>query len=689
MVRITRLNVCLAALLVSFIVSGCQSNKSMMAWKERSKPKPKFQGLEGPDEVAYWPYKVDKSGKKTTPMPDQIKDKLAKKSEIEKRDSQLSDLMKEGDQLSANGQFEDARLVYMRALMASPGNAAVHHRLAVVADKQHQYSAADEHYQAALRSRPRDVNILSDLGYSYTLRGSLSQAEQTLKQALEIDRQHRRAMANMGLVYAKQNRRDDALAMFREGATEAEAQQFMASIFSQNYGEPEVAASGPRRTRDRKGMTFEQIQDEMAREAQDAKRKRYEADQKELAQARNSQQLDEEWSEQPAPRRVASTHRGDPNQNPSGAFASNGESQSDAFAHHDTQNRDGQRQNLAGVTLYPSTNDPGAGVTPHDPSFVGQTPAAGAQPFTIERGRSSLAQNPRSRSLDPLVQQTRGQQSMMGARSSLGGDSASQLATQLGMSVGPGSLFPVMDGAVGESPTQYANPSTANPAFTNPAVTAPPMGIPAAAVPAAPNGSMAVPAHSYDTRFGGEFQQAQSYQSSNRFGDNQIQQTANRSFSTTSQAEKTEAGPAIAPASPTSNWGSPSDWQGGSGELPSWANQQPTTGSAGTGQDSAVGQSAWAQNSDRRVNTLDSADFSNQANSRDQFSSDTTRPYSGNWPANANSLPNRQPSNVIINGRSSNGLDAQNQFGTPTNQAGSMPPTGSTGSVPQWPYTPK
>ena len=63
-------------------------------------------------------------------------------------------------------------------------------------------------------------------------------AEVVLKQALEIDRTHQGAMANLGDIYAKQNRRDEALAMFRAGATEADAQRFMAQIFPENRFAP-------------------------------------------------------------------------------------------------------------------------------------------------------------------------------------------------------------------------------------------------------------------------------------------------------------------------------------------------------------------------------------------------------------------------------------------------------------------
>ena len=177
----SRLNCFGAILLFAFVISGCQStnNKWATAWKERTKPTPKFNSSDGTERVTYWPLKPGTKLKKMTELPEQMKAKLAQNSERSKSASQLADLMREGDQLRKNNQFEDARLVYVKALLLSPENPDVHHRLAIVADKRHQFSESDQHYQAALKSRPRDVNLLSDLGYSYSMRGDAIRAEVT------------------------------------------------------------------------------------------------------------------------------------------------------------------------------------------------------------------------------------------------------------------------------------------------------------------------------------------------------------------------------------------------------------------------------------------------------------------------------------------------------------------------------
>lgn len=144
---------------------------------------------------------------------------------------QMDELIQKGDAHRKNKQYEEARQAYQRALALSPQSPDIHHRLAIVADKQKKYSVADQHYEAALKAHPNDANLLSDLGYSYSLRGSTDKAEKMLKKALSIDAAHKGAMANLGSIYAKQDRYSEAQALFRAGTSEQEAQQYLSQLF--------------------------------------------------------------------------------------------------------------------------------------------------------------------------------------------------------------------------------------------------------------------------------------------------------------------------------------------------------------------------------------------------------------------------------------------------------------------------
>lgn len=222
-----RLKYCVANLFVAVIVCGCQSplSKWGMASVDRDNPSSKIQ--KNSDVRSTRTGNLASGNAKKSGSKDEVSVKPAENTK------QIVNLMEQGDQLRKSGQYDEARSVYNNALAISPGDADLHHRLAIIADKQQKYSVADEHYQSALRARPNDVNLLSDLGYSYSLRGNSEKAEKTLKQALSIDPTHRGALANLGTIYAQQNRYPDALAIFRKGsASEAEAKQSVAKLFS-------------------------------------------------------------------------------------------------------------------------------------------------------------------------------------------------------------------------------------------------------------------------------------------------------------------------------------------------------------------------------------------------------------------------------------------------------------------------
>ena len=242
----SRLNFLGAATFVAFVISGCLSPGSRLVStpNDGSKSKTRIQDLAGTDDGLDRSDKDRKAGRKVIPTTGPGKEKLA--AESTKKTSQVDELVKEGDLLRKNKQYEDARVVYHKALLLSPESPVVNHRLAIIADKQRLFSAADYHYQAATKARPQDPNLLSDHGYSYSLRGNDEQAEETLKKALRIDPKHKGAMANLGALYAHQNRYSDALAMFRAGATEEETQRYLAQLFPNDRSGDEQVASAER-----------------------------------------------------------------------------------------------------------------------------------------------------------------------------------------------------------------------------------------------------------------------------------------------------------------------------------------------------------------------------------------------------------------------------------------------------------
>jgi Flp pilus assembly protein TadD len=79
---------------------------------------------------------------------------------------------------------------------------------------------------------PRDANRFNDWGYSHYLRNKWDDAERHLRRALELDRSHVRARANLGMVLGHQGRHDDALTCFRDAKlSEPEARCNLAFVY--------------------------------------------------------------------------------------------------------------------------------------------------------------------------------------------------------------------------------------------------------------------------------------------------------------------------------------------------------------------------------------------------------------------------------------------------------------------------
>lgn len=143
----------------------------------------------------------------------------------------IRDLMRDGAKYESQQKWDQAVDSYESVLLSEPQHAEAHHRLAVIADRREDYRLADQHYRVAMQRKPTDANLLSDVGYSHFLRGELDRAEGYLKQAIESDNKHRVAHLNLGLVYGKQNRYNESLAMFQAVASEEEVQRNMATLF--------------------------------------------------------------------------------------------------------------------------------------------------------------------------------------------------------------------------------------------------------------------------------------------------------------------------------------------------------------------------------------------------------------------------------------------------------------------------
>lgn len=230
--------------LVLAVIGGCSSSRFGLAKADPPANKPKDA-----DQVVYgnpW-----KRPKKDDPAPSkEMTAEMAKvKKDMEAAKAASSDLtpwLKNAAEAEAKGELAAAKGLYQKILDKDANNAEAHHRLAVIADQQQDASTADEHYLKALTLNRRDADLLSDMGYSLFLRGKLDESERRLKEALEANPYHRGAHSNLGLVYGRQGKYDQALAAFRQSGTEADAQRNIAQLFPN--GRPNAAGGQPNET---------------------------------------------------------------------------------------------------------------------------------------------------------------------------------------------------------------------------------------------------------------------------------------------------------------------------------------------------------------------------------------------------------------------------------------------------------
>ncbi|GEM_PF-1644472 len=131
--------------------------------------------------------------------------------------SKIDQLLSQADQAFDKKLPAKAAAFYDEAVRMDPANVHAHHRLAIIADMQKNYSLAESHYTAALKVDPNNLNLLNDLGYSYYLQDNYEESEAYLSYVLQMDSSNKLAMKNLGLVLAAQGNAQEAYALLQQG----------------------------------------------------------------------------------------------------------------------------------------------------------------------------------------------------------------------------------------------------------------------------------------------------------------------------------------------------------------------------------------------------------------------------------------------------------------------------------------
>ena len=123
--------------------------------------------------------------------------------------------------VEGRGEVQQAVGFYTEAVRNDPTRTEAWARLAVLADKEGKFAESEEAHRRALDLQPNDPDLYCNRGYSLYLQERWDEAEISLRHAVRLKPDHRRAHNNLGLVLARTGRGVEALVCFRNAGCSA------------------------------------------------------------------------------------------------------------------------------------------------------------------------------------------------------------------------------------------------------------------------------------------------------------------------------------------------------------------------------------------------------------------------------------------------------------------------------------
>ncbi len=135
-----------------------------------------------------------------------------------------------GKALADAGQLKQAADILQKAHTPERPDWSVLSTQGSIADQLGDHDAARGYYESALKIRPNEPSVLSNLGLSYALARNLPSAEETLRAAASQPHADMRVRQNLALVLALQGKFDQAEEWSRRDLSPIDAAQNVASI---------------------------------------------------------------------------------------------------------------------------------------------------------------------------------------------------------------------------------------------------------------------------------------------------------------------------------------------------------------------------------------------------------------------------------------------------------------------------
>lgn len=135
-----------------------------------------------------------------------------------------------GKALADAGRLSQAAEVLQKAHTPERPDWSILSTQGSIADQLGDHEGARTYYEAALKIRPNEPSVLSNLGLSYALAKNLPRAEETLRLAVSQPAADMRVRQNLALVLALQGKFDEAEELSRRDLPPADAAQNVAAI---------------------------------------------------------------------------------------------------------------------------------------------------------------------------------------------------------------------------------------------------------------------------------------------------------------------------------------------------------------------------------------------------------------------------------------------------------------------------
>jgi Tfp pilus assembly protein PilF len=131
-------------------------------------------------------------------------------------ESQAALALSRAESVEQQGKIDEAVRYYEQARSLDPKLDYVSRRLAVLYDRSGDAERARAAYERALQIQPGDADLLNDYGVYHLHRESWATAEAWFRRCLEVNRTHRRAMNNLAMSLAMQNRLQESYEVFSQ-----------------------------------------------------------------------------------------------------------------------------------------------------------------------------------------------------------------------------------------------------------------------------------------------------------------------------------------------------------------------------------------------------------------------------------------------------------------------------------------